>query len=159
MNRRYRKTIIAGNWKMNNTLSQTKAFAEEIKPIISLAELVRTQAIPAKEKAHETSKAASQKAVNRDGRSLRLCDEDKAMLADSCKDETLKKKLNSLSEKFRYSDPVSCDELKELEERLRTEVSELEALANTDTAKATELVYTIALHLADRNRRCKELKH
>ena len=34
MNRRYRKTIIAGNWKMNNTLSQTKAFADEIKPII-----------------------------------------------------------------------------------------------------------------------------
>ena len=31
MNRRYRKTIIAGNWKMNNTLSQTKQFAEEIK--------------------------------------------------------------------------------------------------------------------------------
>ena len=28
MNRRYRKTIIAGNWKMNNTLSQTKQFAE-----------------------------------------------------------------------------------------------------------------------------------
>ena len=34
MNRRYRKTIIAGNWKMNNTLSQTKAFAEELKPIM-----------------------------------------------------------------------------------------------------------------------------
>ena len=34
MNRRYRKTIIAGNWKMNNTLSQTKTFAEEIKPIM-----------------------------------------------------------------------------------------------------------------------------
>ena len=34
MNRRYRKTIIAGNWKMNNTLSQMKAFAEQIKPII-----------------------------------------------------------------------------------------------------------------------------
>ena len=34
MNRRYRKTIIAGNWTMNNTLSQTKAFAEEIKPIM-----------------------------------------------------------------------------------------------------------------------------
>lgn len=31
MNRRYRKTIIAGNWKMNNTLSQSKAFAEELK--------------------------------------------------------------------------------------------------------------------------------
>ena len=34
MNRKYRKTIIAGNWKMNKTLSETKAFAEEIKPIM-----------------------------------------------------------------------------------------------------------------------------
>ena len=34
MNRRYRKTIIAGNWKMNNTLSQMKNFVEEIKPIM-----------------------------------------------------------------------------------------------------------------------------
>ena len=32
MNRKYRKTIIAGNWKMNKTLSETKAFAEELKP-------------------------------------------------------------------------------------------------------------------------------
>ena len=32
MNYKYRKTIIAGNWKMNKTLSETKAFAEEIKP-------------------------------------------------------------------------------------------------------------------------------
>ena len=32
MNRKYRKTIIAGNWKMNKTLTETKAFAEEIKP-------------------------------------------------------------------------------------------------------------------------------
>ena len=31
MNRRYRKTIIAGNWKMNKTPSETKAFAEEFK--------------------------------------------------------------------------------------------------------------------------------
>ena len=31
MNRRYRKTIIAGNWKMNMTASDTKKFAEEFK--------------------------------------------------------------------------------------------------------------------------------
>ncbi len=31
MNRRYRKTIIAGNWKMNMTVSEMRAFAEEIK--------------------------------------------------------------------------------------------------------------------------------
>lgn len=34
MNRRYRKTIIAGNWKMNKTLNETRAFAEELKPLI-----------------------------------------------------------------------------------------------------------------------------
>ena len=34
MNRRYRKTIIAGNWKMNKTLSEMKAYVEEIRPIM-----------------------------------------------------------------------------------------------------------------------------
>lgn len=34
MNRRYRKTIIAGNWKMNKTLSETRAYAEELKAIL-----------------------------------------------------------------------------------------------------------------------------
>lgn len=31
MNRRYRKTIIAGNWKMHKTPSEAKAFAEQLK--------------------------------------------------------------------------------------------------------------------------------
>ena len=31
MNRKYRKTIIAGNWKMNKTLSETKTFPEELR--------------------------------------------------------------------------------------------------------------------------------
>lgn len=31
MNRKYRKTFIAGNWKMNMTMAQTKDFAEEFK--------------------------------------------------------------------------------------------------------------------------------
>ncbi len=31
MNRRYRKTVIAGNWKMNKTPGETKLFAEEFK--------------------------------------------------------------------------------------------------------------------------------
>ena len=82
--------------------SARRILNEEIKPIISLAELVRTQAIPAKEKAHDTSKAASQKAVNRDGRSLRLCDEDKAMLADSCID---------IANRY-YLDPLGAPEVK-----------------------------------------------
>ena len=34
MNRRYRKTIIAGNWKMNKTASDTRVFAEELKILL-----------------------------------------------------------------------------------------------------------------------------
>ena len=37
MNRRYRKTIIAGNWKMNKTASETKKFAEELKTMLPKA--------------------------------------------------------------------------------------------------------------------------
>ncbi|MBR3641087.1 MAG: triose-phosphate isomerase [Oscillibacter sp.] len=34
MNRRYRKTVIAGNWKMNMTATETKQYAEELKKIL-----------------------------------------------------------------------------------------------------------------------------
>jgi len=34
MNKKYRKPIIAGNWKMNMLSSQTKDFADEIKPLL-----------------------------------------------------------------------------------------------------------------------------
>ena len=34
MNRSYRKTITAGNWKMNKTASETRAFADEFKALL-----------------------------------------------------------------------------------------------------------------------------
>ena len=34
MNRKYRKTVIAGNWKMNKTPSETKKFMEQFKTIL-----------------------------------------------------------------------------------------------------------------------------
>ena len=34
MNRKYRKTIIAGNWKMNKTASETVGFANELKSLL-----------------------------------------------------------------------------------------------------------------------------
>ena len=34
MNRKYRKTLIAGNWKMNKTPSETKAFMSELKGLL-----------------------------------------------------------------------------------------------------------------------------
>ena len=35
LNQRYRKTIIAGNWKMNKTPAATKQLIEELKPLVS----------------------------------------------------------------------------------------------------------------------------
>ncbi|MCL2747301.1 MAG: triose-phosphate isomerase [Oscillospiraceae bacterium] len=37
MNRRYRKTIIAGNWKMNMTATEARGLFDELKPMISKA--------------------------------------------------------------------------------------------------------------------------
>ena len=34
MNRKYRKTVIAGNWKMNKTPSETKEFMTALKGIL-----------------------------------------------------------------------------------------------------------------------------
>jgi len=34
MNRKYRRTVIAGNWKMNMLASDVKGYAEELKPLI-----------------------------------------------------------------------------------------------------------------------------
>ena len=42
MNRRDRKTIIAGNWKMNKTATETKKFAEELKAIMPRAKWCET---------------------------------------------------------------------------------------------------------------------
>lgn len=42
MNRKYRKTIIAGNWKMNMTPSQVKPFAEQLKAISPRAKWCET---------------------------------------------------------------------------------------------------------------------
>ena len=42
MNRRYRKTVIAGNWKMNMTASETKQFAEDLKKIMPRAKWCET---------------------------------------------------------------------------------------------------------------------
>ncbi len=42
MNRKYRKTIIAGNWKMNMLPSQVKPFAESLKAIVPKAKWCET---------------------------------------------------------------------------------------------------------------------
>ncbi len=64
MNRKYRKTIIAGNWKMNMLASQVKPFAEELKTLNPRAKWCETVfcvpyvMIPAALKAFKDSRVA-----------------------------------------------------------------------------------------------------
>ncbi len=64
MNRKYRKTIIAGNWKMNMLASQVKAFADELKVLAPKAKWCETVVcvpyvmIPAALKAFKDSRVA-----------------------------------------------------------------------------------------------------
>ncbi len=64
MNRKYRKTIIAGNWKMNMLASQVKAFADELKVLAPKAKWCETVIcapyvmIPAALKAFKDSRVA-----------------------------------------------------------------------------------------------------
>ena len=64
MNRKYRKTIIAGNWKMNKVPSEVKPFAEELKVLNPRAKWCETVVcvpfvqIPAAVKAFKDSRVA-----------------------------------------------------------------------------------------------------
>ena len=90
---------------------------------------------------------------------MRKLKSDAEYIADICKDTELKVSANALAEKFRYSDPVSCSELVEVETRISTELDFLAEMINIDKAAAAERIDKITLLLNDRNRRCKALKH
>lgn len=83
---------------------------------------------------------------------------DAQYIVDLCSDTELKKSLEKLAEQFKYSDPVSSDELSDVEENLQREVKTLAALVNTDSELARQKIDEISGLLADRNRRCKEMK-
>ncbi|MDE7360525.1 MAG: hypothetical protein K2N38_01175 [Oscillospiraceae bacterium] len=83
---------------------------------------------------------------------------DTQYIVDLCDDTELKKSLEKLAEQFKYSDPVSSDELADIEENLQSEVKNLAALVNSDRELAAKKISEITVLLADRNRRCKELK-
>lgn len=83
---------------------------------------------------------------------------DMQYIVDFCSNTELKKPLEKLAEQFKYSDPVSSDDLSEVEEKLHHEVKALATLVNSDTELAQQKVDEISGLLADRNRWCKELK-
>lgn len=84
---------------------------------------------------------------------------DIASVVDMCNDSELKKKLNILSDKFRYSDPVSCDELTGIENQIYDEIEKLKEIVKENNREAVEEKITYVTNLLeDRNRKCKALK-
>ncbi|RGY96666.1 hypothetical protein [Clostridium sp. AM58-1XD] len=84
---------------------------------------------------------------------------DMESIADSCRDPELSHKLHDLSEEFKYSDPVSSEDLAEAETHISFEVSLLSGLVSSgNNAAAAEKVALLHNLLSDRNRRCRALK-
>lgn len=73
-----------------------------------------------------------------------------------CNDTSLKKELQDLSDEFRYSDPVSSDNTKELETELKFMLNEIQrTLMDGDIKGAKGFCTRTKAKLVDRNRMCK----
>ncbi len=79
-------------------------------------------------------------------------------IAERCPEGELKKKLSSLAEEFRFSDPISSDALTEIEKKLGEEVAALKALVTANPEEAIKKADEVHYLLADRNRLCKASK-
>lgn len=78
-----------------------------------------------------------------------------ATLMEQCSDASLKEELQKLADAFRYSDPVSSNETKELENDLNTSLNELQSVVSSgDVEGARTLCNKILSSLSERNRIC-----
>lgn len=77
-------------------------------------------------------------------------------LVGQCRDAKVSKDLKKLAEALRYSDPVSGEELREIERELTECVTDLELAVTEDNGSAAEsLIHRANTLLAERNRLCK----
>jgi hypothetical protein len=73
-----------------------------------------------------------------------------------CSDENAKKVLQDVADEFRYSDPVSSESLKDIENELENQVGELQLAVTEENAEnIITLCKKIKITLTERNRLCK----
>lgn len=84
---------------------------------------------------------------------IRSLQVDVELLAESETDATVKTELNKLVEKIRFSDPMSSEQLMDLEERIAVKISTMKTAENK-----AELIAELNLLLDERNKKCKILK-
>ena len=84
---------------------------------------------------------------------------DIASIVDICENAEVKADLEKLRELFRFSDPVTNDETREVEESIKTMLSELKTIvADNSASDIKTLTKKITNALNERNRICKESK-
>jgi len=84
---------------------------------------------------------------------IRELQADVELLADAVTDADTKAALTQLAEKMRFSDPMSNEQLADLENKISTKVRELKIAANK-----MEIITELTSLLDERNKKCKILK-
>ena len=96
------------------------------------------------------------KQLVKDVKTMRALQSKTAFIVSQCTDTGLKPMLRELSEKFRFSDPVSSEALAEIENDLTATVDELQAaVMENDIDSAKVLCAKVAATLEQRNIMCK----
>lgn len=77
------------------------------------------------------------------------------VLTAQCQNEEIKKAVSDLAEEVRYSDPVSSDAIKDIENELNNSVDELQRAIVDNDENALEICKRTKDILLERNRLCK----
>ena len=97
--------------------------------------------------------------VNVDTKNVTRFQIDIAGIVDICENTEVKADLEKLNELFRFSDPVTNDETREVEESIKTMLAELKTIvADSSTDDINALIKRITNTLNERNRICKASK-
>lgn len=81
------------------------------------------------------------------------------VLVAQCQNEEIKKAVSDLAEEVRYSDPVSSDAIKDIENELNNSVEELQRTIVDNDENALEICKRTKDILIERNRLCKLSKN
>lgn len=80
-------------------------------------------------------------------------------MADKITDEAVKKILNELAESIRYSDPMSSQELADLENQIKSRVADLsKSVVDNDLSIIKIICKEVQQLIVERNRKCIALK-
>ena len=91
--------------------------------------------------------------------SIALLLADMEAIEAKCSDQSLKKKVHSLSESIRYSDPMSSDKLFPLEKKIEHLTAELDMKINDDdSGSILAICDEIDALLVEREKKCRMLK-